>query len=477
MITEFLENLYEEVAYQVFYRELFPEGSFEQAGVYETGMYNGIALAVTPGDRKKVRRYTITDDLEVIDDLVSGDDFCIMSPISYAGKSRKSENARYLYALVIDLDGVDKDYRMRSFLDQFEDPDVIKRSFWALPRPTYLVSSGTGLHIYYVFGKPIALFRNAIKPLENLKRRLTWQAWTQGASSLKDKVQYESLFQGFRMVGSITKTGSRTRAFRVGEKVTIEDLNDFVPPENRVENLSYRSNLPLSVAKERYPEWYQRRIVEKQPKGSWRCKRDLYDWWKRQSYKAEEGHRYWYLMTLATYAVKCGIDQNELEADALGLVDQLNRQGNSTFGTDDAMCALEAFNDSYVTYPIKTIEARTGIRIDKNKRNGRKQEKHLQGARAIRDINNENWREGNGRPDKEQIVIDWQRQHPEGKKIDCERETGLSRHTVLKWWSKHPYSTLTKAEGKKDHAHLLAYMNMLREAIESEPKTLDIDKK
>ena len=30
--------------------------------------------------------------------------------------------------------------------------------------------------------------------------------------------KYESLFQGFRMVGSITKNGERTRAFKVGEK-------------------------------------------------------------------------------------------------------------------------------------------------------------------------------------------------------------------------------------------------------------------
>ncbi len=31
-------------------------------------------------------------------------------------------------------------------------------------------------------------------------------------------------------------------------------------------------------------------------------------------------------------------------------------------------------------------------------------------------------------------VQNWRQQHPDGRKIDCERETGLSRHTVLKWW-------------------------------------------
>jgi len=44
------------------------------------------------------------------------------------------------------------------------------------------------------------------------------------------------------------------------------------------------------------------------------------------------------------------------------------------------------------------------------------------------------WRNKDGRPMKQDIVAAWQLAHPDGKKIDCERETGLSRHTVLKWW-------------------------------------------
>ena len=59
----------------------------------------------------------------------------------------------------------------------------------------YIVGSGTGLHLYFVFERPIPLFRSTVKELERLRRRITWQAWTQGASSLHDNVQYESLFQ------------------------------------------------------------------------------------------------------------------------------------------------------------------------------------------------------------------------------------------------------------------------------------------
>ena len=40
-----------------------------------------------------------------------------------------------------------------------------------------------------------------------------------------------------------------------------------------------------------------------------------------------------------------------------------------------------------------------------------------------------------GRPDKAEIVLEWQRSHPDGKKADCIRDTGLSKPTVYKWWS------------------------------------------
>lgn len=440
MITEFLRHNYEEVFYEDFYRELFPVGSFEEQGVYEDGKYNGIAVSIGAG-AKNVRRYTITDDLEKIDELVSSNDFCLMSPISYAGKSRKSENARFLYAMAIDVDGINGEKGMRFFLRQIEGVSESPLFIGNLPRPTYLVSSGTGIHIYYVFKKPIALFPSAVKPLEKLKRRLTWQAWTQGAIDKhhRENVQYESLFQGFRMVGSITKVGTRVRAFRVGEKVDLDDLNQFVPVEYRAlaTDMSYKSNLSLAEAKKKYPEWYERRIVKQAPKGKWICKRDLYDWWKRRVLEVEQGHRYWGLMTLATYAVKCGVAYEELAKDAFELQPILAEKGDP-FTEDDVMKALEAYNNSYITYPIDTIVARTGVPIKKNKRNGRTQEKHLQGARAIRDINNENWRAGNGRPKgsgtKRMTIFRWRQAHPEGRKIDCERETGFSRPTVLKWW-------------------------------------------
>ena len=430
-----LESSFKEVYASDFYRDIFPIGSFEEKGVYEKGKYNGIAVSIVTGD-SKAKRYTVTDDLEIIDTLVETDDFCIMSPISYAGKSRKSEFARFLYAMAIDLDGVDTLDEWNFLMTQIDKGHEMLSFVWGLPRPTYIVGSGTGLHLYFVFERPIPLFRSTVKELERLRRRITWQAWTQGASSLHDNVQYESLFQGFRMVGSITKNGERTRAFKVGEKVTVEYLNQYVPEEYRAVKFSYKSNLLLKDAKEKYPEWYQKRIVEKKPKGTWVCKKDLYYWWIRKlKAGVQQGHRYWCIMTLATYAKKCDIPFEELEKDAYGLIPFMNTKGDK-FTEDDVLHALEAYNDSYITYPINTIISRTDIPIEKNKRNGRKQAMHLKIARSTLEImNDDNGMALQGRKSKQAIVQEWKSSHVNGKKIDCERDTGLSRHTVLKWWN------------------------------------------
>ena len=297
-----LEERFEEINYRDFYRDIFPVGSFqdedrEGRGINQNGIYNGIAVAINQ-NTKKIKRFTITDDLKRLDDLVNSNDFCLMSPISYVGKSRKSENARYLYALAIDLDGVDTDKNWDFLMQQIENGHNMVSFIWGLPKPTYIVSSGTGLHLYYVFEEPIPLFKNIVDELIKIRTRITWQAWTQGASTLHDSVQYESLFQGFRIVGTITKKGNRAKAYKVGDKVTIEYLNKYVPESYRITDLRYKSKLSKVKAKFLYPEWYQRRIENNQPRNSWRCKPDLYYWWiRRLKEGAEQGHRYWCLMT------------------------------------------------------------------------------------------------------------------------------------------------------------------------------------
>jgi len=447
---KYLEKYFQEVAPKEFYRSIFPAGELQEKGVYGDNKYNAIAVEL---GKDKIKRYTITDDLDMIDELLYSENFIIVSPITYVGKNRNSDNARMMYALAIDLDGINKEINI---IDLFHQIEKVEH----LPRPTYTVISGGGLHLYYVFQNPIPLFKNIVQQLTNLKNDLTRKIWNGYVTDLNDKVQYQSIFQGFRLVGGVTKSGSRTRAYKTGEKVTIEYLNEFVFDfKNQVTQFTYKSNLTLEEAKNKFPEWYARRIIEKQPRGTWTCKRDLYDWWQRRLMEIQEGHRYYGVMCLAIYAKKCGIPEKELEEDAFGMVDRLDlltSNEDNHFTREDVFAALELYNDNYITFPIDTISQLTELRIDKNKRNGRKQSDHLQAeywinekgrpevntCRQNRELALKFMRDNqliNGRPKgsgtAQTKVSKWQQEHPNGKKADCIRDTGLSKPTVYKWWT------------------------------------------
>lgn len=489
-ITEFLEQYCDEATPLEFYRYIFPEGELSSKGEQKTGKYNALAVSIGSDESEaNIKKYIVTDDLEKVTELTKTDDFCIMAPVSYAGKKRQNKNARFIYAMAIDVDGIKTEPAKRlkkgskfqegqpiGMIDMFYQFDGNGPSNY-LPKPTAIVSSGTGVHIYYIFEKPIPCFDNIVKQLVTLKERLTFQYWTQGLTDLADKVQYESLFQAFRMPGTITKNGDRARVFWIdnAQKVSVEYLNKFVPDEYRCTDFTYKSDLTLAEAKEKYPDWYDRRIVHGEARGRWNVKRDLYDWWLRTvREKAKTGGRYWAVHALATYAVKCNIPEDELERDAISLIpilDELTEREDNHFTKDDVLHALQAYNENYVTYPRWVIAERTMIPIEKNKRNGRKQADHIKLMNFVRDEINHNteWREGNGRPKGSSTaknkVYDWRKLHPEGKKIECERETGLSRHTVLKWWDYSPDKRLPEYKDGHLVVTVPKFLNMTNEEI------------
>ena len=436
-INEYLETYYDELTPKEFYRGIFPKGELAAHDEREIGKYMAIALELLPKADKKgnnARRYVLTDELDYLDKLQKKDNFIIISPISYAGKSRKAENARFIYALAIDLDGIDQ---LHNLIDLFHQ---IKNE--VLPKPTYIVSSGSGLHLYYKFKKPLPCFNNIAKQLQALKQDLTKKIWNGYVTTLSKKPQLQSLFQGFRMVGGVTKEGSRTRAFEVGEAVDIEYLNSYCMYEkSKVTQYTYKSNLTLQKAAALYPEWYEKRILQNKPKGTWTCKEDLYYWWlNRLKAEITEGHRYYGILCLAVYAKKSGIEKKRLEQDAFGLLNEmeiLTTTEDNHFTRQDILAALEMYNDSYITFPIDSISQLTALPIQKNKRNGRRQNIHLERARAVQNIDypNGEWRNTKGKgKTKDKVVWEWQQQNPAGRKIDCIRDTKLSKGTVYRYW-------------------------------------------
>lgn len=440
MLEEIIEKWggYEVDAMRV-YGEIFGLGegliqrSGEGKGEYKT---NPLAYWKNNSEEHGHRRILLEDTFEETLKEVQEADFSLVNGLTYFGRKNTIQNASKMYAMIFDLDGT-TETTLNNFLSGAYAAE-------AYPVPNYIALSGHNVHLYYRFEEPISLYPNIKLQLKELKYSLTGKMWNRYTSTEK-KVQFQGINQGFRAIGGKTKIeGVRVRAFVLNKHpFSLKELCQFVPEEKRIdeEKLWRESKFTLEQAKKKFPEWYERRVLQGVPSGRWICKRDLYEWWLRQiKESASYGHRYFAVMCLAIYGVKSNIPQDEVEADAMTLVPFLNNINPAMpFTAEDCKSALECFDERYVRFPISDIEKITGIAILKNKRNGRKMAVHVQFMnlnRQFKVLNGEctNGGRPKGSGTAQMKVQQWREQHPEGRKVDCIRDTGLDKKTVYKWW-------------------------------------------
>ena len=450
---EYLSEYYDKVKPLEYYRDMFPEHSFEMP--YDlTCRPNGI-LNVIDDEDQRGRCYArmIFDDLEEIE-LNLDKKTVVISPIGYSGKRKNSKNAYQIFGMIFDLDDVGVD-ELNDLLYQMQNG--------VLPYATYIVNSGNGVHVVYLFETPLPAMQQYFESLNTLKAALTDRIWNRYTSRDKNK-QFQGIFQSFRAVGSPTKFGKdyRLSAYRIGEKTTLHELNSFVEEKDRCifDDLKYTN---INEAEEKWPEWYTRRIVEGRTLGDYKLtdkekirRRAWYDAWKERIEKgAHDGNRHYCMGVLFHYARKAEIPLDEALKDAMELLPWLdsltNREGND-FTEADILAATHYYNDEFIKMGRKGIYRLTKIDIGQTKRNKRSQKDHLQAdvlydresgkktanlCKVNREMILQSMREHgqiNGRPDKQIIVQQWRAAHPDGKKMDCHKDTGLSRTTIDKWW-------------------------------------------
>ncbi|WP_126940036.1 hypothetical protein [Veillonella sp. VA142] len=441
----------EEVDWYSFYRDIFPDGSFERKGHLEDCKPNGLIFVKGNGDGSPNKVELVFDDLSKIGEY-QGQQDVIMSVIGYSGKRRLKKNAYHLYGLTVDLDGQDSILKLRDTFYQMECDTI--------PPATYTVLSGHGLHLYYIFDEPIELRPHMIDGIQRIKDGLTELVWNDFTSSIKVTIekpyvkQYQSISQGYRIVGSASKMGKdyAVRAWKTGPKWSLNDLESYFPEGDKFDKYRFdigKKKTPLEKAKELWPEWYRKRIVEKKQPGVWVVKRDLYDWWlNRIRDESREGHRYYGIFTLATYAMKCAIPYEELRKDAFSLLNIFDGRTlveSNHFTETDIEAGLLGYRTRAFRCTIDYIKKVSGIAITKNKRNFRRQSVHLKIARYARDVNMEDkgrgdWINRDGRPvgslekEKWNLFCEWKKANPTGSKYKCIKDTGLSKVTVYKYW-------------------------------------------
>ncbi len=446
-IEWFRKNGYEEIAPIDYYRLIFPKGSFQKSGE-SNGDYkpNGLLMYSTrDSPPNSMSTVVINDDLQAIDDCLNrrgrfeNYNFVIISGCSYVGRRKTNKNARYCHAIIIDIDEVDCKclenliYLMNSGL---------------VPTSTAIVVSGNGVHIVYALDKPIPMFKNKAELLMNVKAILTRTLWNSYTSRVAD-VQTQGIVQGYRAVGTITKKGHTVKAFRIGKKVSIDELIEATGnigdidgcdvysgrikkalknkniKEDMYSELSCDDRVSMAELLQNPPPWfevwYQRRIIEKQPPGHIQLGRSAYDKWLTAiKEQAHQGCRRRCIYCLAAISQKCNIPADEFIADAYSLVplfDTLTVDPGNPFTQADVDSVIAQYRERDLTkMSFAAMERMTGIAYPKT-------------------VKSHNLNGKIGRPDKGSVIRDYLNAHPGEKNITkIAKETGVSRPTIYKYF-------------------------------------------
>lgn len=157
---------------------------------------------------------------------------------TYLGKRMVANNLFELSALIVEVDdliGNDDPNQegLRSLMKSFTGGfayDGDSSGGLRVPKPTYLVCSGSGIHLYYVFEKPIRVNRKSFykqyEALDDYKYCLMYMLWKRLRITDKE-LEKQGIAQRYRLVGTRTKEGGICRAFQVGQTVSISYMNQF----------------------------------------------------------------------------------------------------------------------------------------------------------------------------------------------------------------------------------------------------------
>lgn len=371
-------------------------------------------VVIDEDEQKHLIRMTIEEAVE----LAQGRNDVLMGGCTYFKEFVSKQTAKDIYAFIIDMDNVYSGILLRAFQN-----DWATATGTPLPLPTYIVNSGIGLHLYFVLDEPLPHFKRNAENIDKLYRELAEQQTTK-RNYLRRQVQWFG--QDFRMAGGCGKDMWLNKVYRVGKKWGADELAAAC-------GLDIHFFRHGEVSK---PDGKKKESKPYQKRQGWHTNRAFYDSALRQCHeKSVEGWRYTSMCALAVIAWKCNVPRDEVEQDLYGLLPDFNKNAQRKVKDREVISALKMYGEKAMLTQRSRLEDWQGWKYSPIKRNGRKQAVHLRIARSTLAIMNED--EGHalqGRPTAERTVREWRKTHPAGTKLDCVRETGLSKPTVYRWW-------------------------------------------
>lgn len=437
-----------QVSQREFYRTIYPEGALSKTGVQESGWYTALIELYDKSKREyNANKFIyLHDDLNALPNLMAAAQ-SRTNGIAYAGKSDEDCLARELYALIFRVN-LPQSLGYHSFGD-FCCRHMRKSRSTVAPRiaPTFVTLSGDENQVlfYYVLEEPIPMydkFINKLKAMHTyLSRAIHVALMEQCYDSITIPRQY-GIYARYPVVGTMS-CGSEVIAYKTGEKYTLDDINSLLPKAKRL--TYHKATETLEHAKILWPDWAERRLVQKRkPTGKrcWTTKPELFDWYvnlvKENSTTVKPG----ILEALMAYAVKSNAYHKQIRNTA----QEFEKILAERFSKDEIDAHVAAAWELYESIPGKLknwtighIEKITGLEIPRNKRNGRTQKQHLDMVHKSQS--------------KETLVKEWRTMHPDRTKSECAKDLGISWDTANRWWEQAPKKDKPKKEAKQPKAH------------------------
>lgn len=408
---EVLSQFGEEVSAWTMYEDIFDDMELELPVVIidedETDEEDTIKHIVTMSLQEAVEQSESRNDM-----LVGG--------CTYFNNWISKKSAKNIHTFIIDMDNVYSGTLLNALRNDWKTANNEP-----LPMPTYIVNSGTGLHLYFVLDEPIPNYKATTEQLDKLYRKLALDQTTKRVY-LQKQVQWFG--QDFRMAGGLNKYNWKNACFRVGKKWDIDELAKEVgfPDMHFVRYGEPRTKKPT--------EKKQRNTAKRK---GWRTNRAFYDYAVRNCRdKTKEGTRYMSMCALTVIAYKCGVSQEELERDLKSLLPIYNKGAQRKIKEKEIYSAMKMYNDKAMLTQRERLQDWQGWKYEPIKRNGRKQAEHMRRISVLRDSDypDGTWRNTKGQPTAEQQIREYLEQHPDAKKCDVIRDLGLTKPTVYKWW-------------------------------------------
>lgn len=465
--NEILSGWFDEVNPYTFYETLFSDKDiYTDTCIVSYGSNEKMPLVKTNPIEKTTKTLTIE---EMITSSVEYGNVYV-APASFFRNCNITKCLKSLYAIVVDFDGDKKGVSvdlLKWLLERINENED------DLPSPTFVTNSGKGLHLFWVFEKPVPMFNENKRVMSEL-----YKAIHQKLADYNAKPQKHHFAQAYRVVGSRTKLNKTTTAFRTGEVLPAETLlRDFgiektliwnegkkkekMEPSESMLKLADNIEKTLGVVCEKRDDWdYVHRYISENKKAfsetfklnqSKRFRKNDGTGWGTPLWYATmkdriikdtpEGNRYTSLMALTVIGYKCNIPFENVKKDIDEIIIKWQMRPKSfevRFHDEYRDRIDNMYSEKFKKVRKVQLEEWLGFKMtSSSRRNGRPQKQHLKLARFARDMNYEDsngWINKNGAPSKKDIVQQWKSEHPEGKKADCIRDTKLNKRTVYKWW-------------------------------------------